>query len=47
MCIMVESSKKPYPTRFMESLDIYNLKTDPCPASLSQFIRGVLLISHI
>ena len=47
ICIMVESSKKQYLTRFMESLEMQHLKTVPWTASLRQSRRGVLTITHI
>ena len=46
VCIMIELSTKKYPTRFMESLKMQHLKTAPCPTSLRQYIRGVLMIFH-
>ena len=44
---MVESLTKQYPTRFMEYLEMKNLKTAPCPRSLRKHRKGVLMIDHI
>ena len=44
---MVESFTKQYPTRFIYSLEMHNLKTIPCPGSLRKYRKGVLTIFHI
>ena len=46
-CIIVESSTKQYPNIWKESREMLHLKTTLCPASMRQFIRGELKISHI
>ena len=46
-CMIMKSSTKQYPTRWKESCEILHLKTAPCPASLRQFKRGELTMSHI